>query len=868
MPFIKKYMVLGLVLLGCLACEKEKTTEEVVIQPDPSAPGCSYETDGSCWYLERPMNPQMVVERTRLYVVEDFRGLYVYDLTTPQATTLEGFYPISGYLGKLAVHDGVVMLAQEEHATVEWFEGVDWVLPSRRARVLMLDTGDPDEITELAAAELTGHVMTTGFVGEVAVAVAWLGDDYSPAWRTEIASFAPVAEGGYAHVETSTQDGLFETTRNDEPDCMSFPRVTLAGNHLVALHMNGLFDARVDFVSGAITPFQEVDLVDPFPVFSMIGVRETTLVLVTRGQGQTHLLRFLLQEDTPLVPVGGSLQLQNDEEIRQMVILEDLALLRTDTSLRRVDLADPLSPAELMPVEGIEGATQIVGVLDRLLLVTPTHAQVLDATSVRSTSFEPQLELEYLPGFTFTPQPLFVAGHRAVLPGWTGELEPGEGREARTLVFTVDATALTVTAVLNSLGTLAAMEERVVQRSENLLTILALDVPGEPAPEPVVLPCRHVLAVSPPMGGTQALLTPGCTLVTVNAGQFDATAIGAISFEGQVSSGSLTCAGKLCWVGCGHTPHLVDLSAPQHPVWLSLPNDVLEVWYMGLMDEEVVVVGSSYGTGNRGWIAYTASEDLAGVPLLEDLPPEATITSVTGQNDRLFVEWRVPLPENSSYSDGVPYLAALRMLDISDPLHPLKVGEINLPGRVIHLDADGEHITVFGYREEPATGEACLAMGGVAGEEQEVPCLRPHASRIHLTGGENPGFFPSLKGYVDTVVVSGQALMAVVLDSGLTGWSLRVWELATGEETASIALPGPAVDYGGYRLFSGPDGHALLFYEPGAAVFAVDASNLHLPVITQRALLPDISVYDLNPTMNTDAAYFPLRHFGVAAIPW
>ncbi|PKN46788.1 MAG: hypothetical protein CVU59_05020 [Deltaproteobacteria bacterium HGW-Deltaproteobacteria-17] len=863
--------MLGLVLLGCLACEKEKTADKVVVFPDPFAPRLSYETDGSCWYLERPMEPQMVVERTRLYVVEDFRGLYVYDLTTPQATTLAGFYPISGYLGKLAVHDGVVMLTQEEHAAVEWFEGVDWVLPSRRARVLLLDTGDPDQITELAAAELTGHVMTTGFVGEVAVAVAWLGDDYSPAWRTEIASFAPVADGGYAHVETATQEGLFETTTDVEPDCISFPRVTLAGNHLVALHMNGMFDARVDFVSGAITPFQEVNLVDPFPVFSMIGVRETTLVLVTQWETQPRLFRFLLQEDAPLEPVGGSLLLDEiDQTIRQLLILEDLALLRLDTSLRRVDLANPMSPTELAPVEDLDSATQLAEINDRLLLVSSTHAQVLDATAVRSTAFEPQLELEYLPGFTFTPQPLVVAGHRVVLPGWIDELEPGEGREARTLVFTVDATALTVTAVINSVGTLAASAERVVLRSQELLTILALeDVPGEPTPEPVILPYLYVQWVSPPVGGTQVLLTPECTLVTVNAGQFDATAIGEISLGGSTATAALACAGELCRAWCGHEPHLVDLSDPQHPVWLSIPNDVLDVWYLGLLDEEVVIVGSSYGTGNRGWIASTASEGLAGVPLLEDLPPEAMITSVTGQNDRLFVEWRVPLTGHSSYSDGVPYIAALRMLDISDPLHPLKVGEINLPGRVIHLDADGEHLTVFGYQEEPEPREACLAMGGVAGEEQEVPCLMPHASRIHLTGGENPVFFPSLKGYVDTVVVSGQALMAVVLDSGLTGWRLRVWDLATGEETASIALPGPAVDYGGYRLFSGPDGHALLIYEPGAAVFAVDASNLHSPVITRRALLPDnISLVDYPPTVTTDAAYFPLGRFGVAAIPW
>ncbi|MBU1238819.1 hypothetical protein KJ865_03835 [Myxococcota bacterium] len=869
------HLLLGFILLGCLSCEETKVTGAMDIHPDPTIPHQYYETDSNCWYVERPMEPQTVVDGTRLYLVESYRGLFVYDLSTPGATTLLGVHALTGYLGKLAVHNGVVLVAQEEHSMAEWTDGLEWAEASWRARALVLDARDPGAITELASSDLAGHVMKTGFVGEVAAVMTWLGDDYDPVWISEIASFAPAAGGAYTHVETVTQEGLFETPEGSEPDCQSFPRVTLAGGHLVAHHPNGMFDARVDSATGAVTPFQEVVLPDPEYTFYGSAVQGDILAVWARFGTVVTVLRFHVIENTPIEQIGTSLQVNNIEgPVLQMVTLHDLVLLRTETELRRLDFSVPIAPIVLTNVVTDGEAIWLAPVEDRLMVVSSTLATVFDATAIRSEAFEPRLELEFLPGYILTPEAPSVAGRRVLLSGRVTDTS-GADMGSRTVVLTADATALAVTAVLQETGSLTATADRVVVRWKNNISILPLDDSVQDPPVEQVIPYRSVLAVSPPIGGYQALLSnvggTGCTLETVPEGQFDSPATAAVSLSDDYSGmASLKCLGNQCWAQC-NSLHRVDLSDPLHPLVVNSPlSTYIREWSMEPLEGYVVFSHLADGMNNQVLIFANDANSNDGIPLLDALPFGAGVISVTARSDRLFVEWRESLGENDTYINGDSYHGHLAVVDIADPMNPRQLDDIVLPGRVVHVDASGEHVTVFGYRAQPMSGEECLSTGGVMDEQQETACLIPHASRMAITREDQSVTVGPMEGYVAALTVSGNVLMALVLDNLVSGWTLRLWDLSTGEEGTPTTLPAPGRTYYSdssretFQFFGASGGRTLFTYGPGAAVFAVDASDIHAPVVSGPTFMPDDWT---TPTTTDSTAYFPLGLAGVAAFP-
>jgi hypothetical protein len=106
------------------------------------------------------------VEGTRLYYLNSYRGLMVFDITNPDAPALLGRAPIFGDPQEMTVQDGVAVVV-----VADWYGDDDKGSPFHGSIVRGFDATDPTNIKVVGDAKLGGYVQDTRVVGNVLYAV-------------------------------------------------------------------------------------------------------------------------------------------------------------------------------------------------------------------------------------------------------------------------------------------------------------------------------------------------------------------------------------------------------------------------------------------------------------------------------------------------------------------------------------------------------------------------------------------------------------------------------------------------------------------------------------------------------------------------
>ena len=172
------------------------------------------------------VNPTRTVEETdlyrlegnRLYYLNSYRGLMVFDVTNPDQPSLLGRSPIFGQPVDMIVRNGI--------ATVvigDWFGTMDDGTPFHGSIVRGLDASDPTQIRVLGEAKLGGWVRDDRVVGDVIYAVSedygwWYGyDSRQTREPAVVVSSVSFANGRIEQVDELRFDGfsgVFNVTPN------------------------------------------------------------------------------------------------------------------------------------------------------------------------------------------------------------------------------------------------------------------------------------------------------------------------------------------------------------------------------------------------------------------------------------------------------------------------------------------------------------------------------------------------------------------------------------------------------------------------------------------------------------------------------
>jgi hypothetical protein len=127
------------------------------------------------------------LDGNRLYYLNSYRGLMVFDVTTPDQPRMLGRSPIFGNPVDMIVRDGIAIVV-----VGDWFGRMDDGTPFHGSIVRGLDATDPSHIRVLGEAKLGGWVRDDRVVGDVIYAVS---EDYgwSYGWLDDATAGAGVA---------------------------------------------------------------------------------------------------------------------------------------------------------------------------------------------------------------------------------------------------------------------------------------------------------------------------------------------------------------------------------------------------------------------------------------------------------------------------------------------------------------------------------------------------------------------------------------------------------------------------------------------------------------------------------------------------
>jgi hypothetical protein len=139
------------------------------------------------------------LEGDRLYYINGYRGLMVFDVSDVNAPKLLGRSPIFGSPVEMVVRNGVAIVV-----VADWYGRLDNGAPFHGSVVRGLDATDPTNIRVLGEAKLGGWVSDTRVVGDVIYAVSQESN-----WHYGWAVDGPVTDvGGGAGGSTGTTTGV------------------------------------------------------------------------------------------------------------------------------------------------------------------------------------------------------------------------------------------------------------------------------------------------------------------------------------------------------------------------------------------------------------------------------------------------------------------------------------------------------------------------------------------------------------------------------------------------------------------------------------------------------------------------------------
>jgi hypothetical protein len=202
------------------------------------------------------------VEGNRLYYLDSYRGLMVFDITNPSAPVLVGRSAIFGDPQEMFVQNGIAVIV-----VADWYGVNDTGAPFYGSIVRGLDARDPQNIKVVGEAQLGGYVQDTRIVGNVLYAVfedyGWeYGWDYgyagyqsNPVPKVGIASvsFANGVVTPVGYQEFTGTGGVFNVTPN---------------SIMLAFENN---TSPYNYGGGGATDLQYVDISDPGGAIKLRG---------------------------------------------------------------------------------------------------------------------------------------------------------------------------------------------------------------------------------------------------------------------------------------------------------------------------------------------------------------------------------------------------------------------------------------------------------------------------------------------------------------------------------------------------------------------------------------------------------------------
>jgi hypothetical protein len=292
----------------------------------------------------------------RLYVLNSYRGLYVFDVSDPDHPRELGRMPLVGHPVEMYVRGDRAYAILSEYFTY-WYDEAAFedsgLEPYFGSRIVAIDLSDPTKPEELGDVLLDGYVADTRLVGDVIYAVA---NRY--AWW-----------GSWGVRESETRD-LTVLTSIDLADPASIREVqqlTLDGNgwfvHATsdAFVVAGTIYSETDWV--AQTEVRYVDISDPGGALAARGqvrlsgalrddtaidVHEDQLRVLTReSDGLTTRLRILDTSQPDVLPVMGELTYEYPGSVFGTTFTDDRLYMihyMTIDPLEVVDLSDPTNP--------------------------------------------------------------------------------------------------------------------------------------------------------------------------------------------------------------------------------------------------------------------------------------------------------------------------------------------------------------------------------------------------------------------------------------------------------------------------------------------------------------------------------------------
>jgi hypothetical protein len=129
------------------------------------------------------------LDGNRLYYLNSYRGLMVFDVTAPDQPRMLGRSPIFGNPVDMIVRNGVAIVV-----IGDWFGRMDDGTPFHGSIVRGLDATDPSNIRVLGEARLGGWVRDDRVVGDVIYAVS---EDYGWSYGWDVAAPGGGVAGGY-----------------------------------------------------------------------------------------------------------------------------------------------------------------------------------------------------------------------------------------------------------------------------------------------------------------------------------------------------------------------------------------------------------------------------------------------------------------------------------------------------------------------------------------------------------------------------------------------------------------------------------------------------------------------------------------------
>ncbi len=228
----------------------------------PAAVGASNSSGGGTTPTRTVQETDLYrVDGNRLYYLDSYRGLMVFDITNPDSPTLLGRSAIFGDPQEMFVQNGIAVIV-----VADWYGAAPDGTPFHGSIVRGLDATDPTNIKVVGEAQLGGYVQDTRVVGNVLYAVVedygweygWAGV-YGPGAATY-----PTPKVGIASV--SFANGVVTPVANQTFDGTGGVFNVTANSILLAFQ-----DAQQTNAAYGQTDLQYVDISDPGGAIKLRG---------------------------------------------------------------------------------------------------------------------------------------------------------------------------------------------------------------------------------------------------------------------------------------------------------------------------------------------------------------------------------------------------------------------------------------------------------------------------------------------------------------------------------------------------------------------------------------------------------------------